>query len=90
MHLDGDSDVLRKIIEMSRETLDPETFISMLGAVIEKSKDVNVCETKKCVEDAIVFTIIEDDTEEPRVAAYYEPLASTVIAKHLMTIYKSL
>ena|SRR2546428_1397461 len=89
-HLEGDSDVLRAMSAISVEELDITSFISKIGPIIRLSKDSNVLETKRCVEEAIVHGIIEDDGAETRVAAFYEQLASTAIAKHLWSVYKGL
>ena len=93
MHLQNpreDNDVLKEILAMSLVTLDAAEFVERLAEVVLRSTDPDVCEAKKCVEDAILWQIMDDEGEQPLIARAYEPLASAAIAKHLLTIYRSL
>ncbi len=88
--LDGDSDVLRAMQSLSIKEIDSRVFIDKIGHVVKDSKDPDVSQTRKCVEEAIVNMLIEENEEGPRVPDYWVEVASAAIAKHLWHVYEGL
>jgi hypothetical protein len=64
-----------------------DVFVDEIGNNIMASDEPSVCLARKCVQDAIVFTIVGEERDEPQIPEAYLVLASTAIAKHLFLIY---
>jgi len=78
------------IDRLGRSTLEPKSFIEHVAIFILGSNDADLCLAKRCVQEAIVFSIVDRDGPEPRVPGLYAELAATAMAKHIWEVYKSL
>ena len=86
----GMQGILTVIDQLDQSTLKPMVFIENVAPYILSSTDPGFCLAKKCVQEAIVFTIVNRGGSEPRVPGLYVELAATAIAKHIWEVYKGL
>jgi hypothetical protein len=85
--MQGISSVINRL---GRSTLGLTLFIENVAIFILDSNDPAICLAKRCVQEAIVFSIVERNGSEPRVPGLYAELAATAIAKHIWEVYKGL
>lgn len=78
------------ISRLARSALEPKAFIENVAFSILNSNSPDLSLAKRCVQEAIVFSIVERDGSEPRVPGLYAELAATAIAKHIWKAYKGL
>lgn len=83
-------DITAMIDQLGDQSLEPESFIRNVGDFILDSNDAELSLTKRCVQEAIVYTIVDQNGPEPRVSGLYAGLAASAIAKHLWEIVKNL
>jgi hypothetical protein len=68
----------------------PEAFVQAIGTSIMESTEPSICLARNCVQESILFCIVENGRDEPLIPDAYKPLASSAIAKHLFLIYGNL
>jgi hypothetical protein len=72
------------------ENITPQTFVQVVGISIMESTEPSICLARNCVQEAILFSIVNDGRDEPLIPDIYKSLASSAIAKHLFLVYGNL
>jgi hypothetical protein len=74
----------------AQSPLEPTSFIENVADFILESNDADLSLARRCVQEAIVYTIVDRNGPEPRIPGLYEGLAASAMAKHLWGIVKNL
>jgi hypothetical protein len=86
----GIEGIISVVSTLSKREIKPEDFVREIGVFILESTDPSICLARGCVQEAIVYCIVNNGRQEPQVPALYLALASAAIAKHILSAYKRL